>query len=148
MHTLTTIALPALLMMAFTTAIAHDSAEAPAAPASVAAASQSDNAARRAHLVGSWEEISPGHNYVDIRDDGKFVLYLKKGEIGDLKSLDGTWTLDDGKTFRVLLTINGTPIERKSTLDFAGEEMLLIEEDKQVTRHRRHTGELPAEYRW
>jgi hypothetical protein len=43
----------------------------------------------RTRLIGEWEEFSPSRNYVDFLADGRVVLYLKKSEIGDLKTVYG-----------------------------------------------------------
>src|SRR5690242_12298230 len=39
-------------------------------------------------LVGVWREYSPSSNIVRFEKDGSTKLYLKKGEIGDLRTLD------------------------------------------------------------
>ena len=56
-------------------------------------------------LVGIWHEYSPSDNLVSFSADGRVVMYLRKGEIGDLHQLDGKWTLTSGNltvTFRAV----------------------------------------------
>lgn len=107
-------------------------------------------AAARARLIGRWEEFSPSRNFIDFHEDGRVVLYLKQGEIGDLRTLDGIWAIEDEHRLRVDFTVNGQTFGRTAGLRFENGEMLLTEDDKPdlLTRHRRREGELPEEYRW
>jgi uncharacterized protein (TIGR03066 family) len=147
MRTVLSFALLSLLALMCAPALAQDSSPA-SAQTTTRPASQNDEASLRARIVGSWEEISPGKNFVDIRADGGFVLHLKKGEIGEMKQLEGTWTLDGDRTFQASMSVAGQSIVRVSTVTFDGDEMLFTDDHAQVTRHRRHSGDLPPEYRW
>jgi hypothetical protein len=102
----------------------------------------------RTRLVGEWEELSPSRNYVDFFADGRVVLHLKKGEIGDLKTLDGTWAIDGDNALTVTFTVKGNRFSDLAQLSFDGDEMLLTKESGGETRHRRRGGVLPEEYRW
>lgn len=146
MRSVISVFLLALLSLAGTPAAARDTAPAPA-QSTAKTASPDEQASLRARLVGTWEEFSPGSNFIDIRADGVFAIHLKKGEIAGMKEVDGTWTLD-GRTFRATVTVNGTSTVRVATVTFDGDEMLLTDPESEVTRHRRHDGELPAEFRW
>lgn len=119
-----------------------------ATAADPAAAAEADLATLQRRLVGEWVETAASRNYVDFFADGRVSLYLKKGEIGDLKSLDGTWTLTGTNALTVQFTVNRQSITQSATLSFEGEEMLLTDETNNVTRHRRREGALPEEYRW
>jgi uncharacterized protein (TIGR03066 family) len=119
-----------------------------AAPADPAAAADADPAAMQRRLVGEWVETAASRNHVDFFADGRVSLYLKKGEIGELRSLDGTWTLTGTNALTVQFTVNQQSITQSATLSFEGEEMLLTDEANNVTRHRRREGALPEEYRW
>jgi hypothetical protein len=102
----------------------------------------------RTRLIGEWEEFSPSRNYVDFLADGRVVLYLKKSEIGDLKTLDGSWALDGIDTLTVTFTVKGSSFSDTATLRFDGEQMLLTKEPGGETRHRKRNGPVPEEYRW
>lgn len=104
----------------------------------------------RARLVGQWEEFSPSRNFVDFFEDGRVAVYLKQGEIGTFKTLDGTWSIEEENRLRVDFTMNGQTFGRTAGLRFENGEMLLQELDEtgQITRHRRREGALPEEYRW
>jgi hypothetical protein len=102
----------------------------------------------RVRIVGEWEEFAPSQNFVDFFDDGRVVLYLKKGEVGTLKHLEGTWSLLDDNRLRVEFAVNGQTIEQIATLSFDKDEMLLTGDNDSVSRHRRRNGPLPEDYRW
>lgn len=116
-----------------------------AQPVVAQARNMADNAAA---LAGWWEEYSPSSNIIQFLPDGTVRLYLKKGEIGNLRSLDGTWKLGDDKaTVRMVFSVAGKSLDRSATLSFEGAEMVLTDGGTQ-TRHRRHSGKLPAVYSW
>ncbi|MBP6750597.1 MAG: hypothetical protein KA144_13245 [Xanthomonadaceae bacterium] len=121
-------------------------------PATATAVESSDArlASPRVRLIGQWEEYSPSRNFVDFYEDGRVAVYLKRGEVGDLKTLDGTWSIDDEQQLRVDFTVNGQTFGRIAGLRFENGEMLLKELDAtgQITRHRRREGALPEDYRW
>lgn len=113
------------------------------------AAAQTRNAAEpAAALTGWWEEYSPSSNIVQFLSDGTVRLYLKKGEIGNLRSLDGTWKLGaDDASIQMVFSVSGKTLDRSAKLSFEGAEMVLTEDGTQ-TRHRRHSGKLPAIFAW
>jgi hypothetical protein len=133
-------------------AIAQARAQAETTTPAVEAAPNDGDSTRllsyRVRIVGEWEEFAPSRNYVDFFADGRVVLYLKKGEVGDLKTLNGTWSLQDENQLRVAFDINGRSIEQISTLGFERDALLLIDANGTVTRHRKRSGPLPEEYRW
>jgi len=145
------------LSLASVFAFAQDKAGAANADAPSASSAKADatsngdriNAAR-AKLIGQWEEFSPSRNFVDFFEDGRVAVHLKQGEIGDLKTLDGTWAIEDEHRLRVDFTMNGQTFGRTAGLRFENGEMLLQELDEtgQITRHRRREGALPEDYRW
>jgi uncharacterized protein (TIGR03066 family) len=100
-----------------------------------------------AKLVGTWHEYSPSDNLVSFSADGHVVMYLRKGEIGNLHQLDGKWTLASGDltvTFEAL----GRTVTQTTKLRFEGEEMILTDDKGQDTKHRRQDGSLPAWTQW
>jgi hypothetical protein len=106
------------------------------------------DAADREKVVGMWAEIHPKDNMVYFAKDGTWKLYLKKGEIGDLHSLDGKWELTPEGRIKIVLTMNGQTKSFSSKLKFDGEELVLVEDDGAETRHRRHKGPLPERFQW
>lgn len=107
-------------------------------------------ASSRARLIGRWEEYSPSRNFIDFLDDGRVVLHLKRGEIGERKTLEGDWRIEQENQLRIDFTLNEQTFGRIAELRFENGELLLKEPDAAgaVTRHRRYEGELPEEYRW
>lgn len=100
-------------------------------------------------LAGWWEEYSPSSNIVQFLPDGTVRLYLKKDEIGALRTLDGTWKLENNQTtIDMVFTVLGRTLNRSAQISFEGPEMVLTENGAKKTRHRRHSGPLPAVYRW
>lgn len=156
MRLTTRFALIASLSLAVSVVFAQDKpgaagADATSAPATTMAESSGTRlASLRVRLIGQWEEFSPSQNFVDFHEDGRVAVYLKKGEIGDLKTLDGTWSIDDEQQLRVDFTVNGQTFGRMAGLRFENDEMLLQELDAtgNITRHRRREGPLPEDYRW
>ena len=117
------------------------------AAASAAVAQDRGLAAR---LVGTWREYSPTDNLVSFSKAGEWRLYLRKGEIQNLKSLDGRWSVSDpAGTLAIVLMLGGKEKPMPpAKLSFEGEEMILTDEAGKQTRHRRHRGPLPAEFSW
>ncbi|MEY2564342.1 MAG: hypothetical protein QOH88_2535 [Verrucomicrobiota bacterium] len=107
-------------------------------------ASAEDNL--RAKVVGMWDEESPGENLVSFTQEGACKLYLKKGEIGELRSMDGTWTVGDDGKLEITFTVNGETLTQRAMVKFEGEEMVLTDEKGVETRHRRHVGPIPDKY--
>ncbi|EJE49458.1 hypothetical protein PMI14_05977 [Acidovorax sp. CF316] len=100
-------------------------------------------------LVGWWEEYSPSSNIVQFLPDGTVRLYLKKGEIDALRSLDGTWKVASDPTgIEMVFTVRGRTLTRRAQISFEGPEMVIHEGKTQPTRHRRHSGQLPEAYLW
>jgi hypothetical protein len=106
------------------------------------------HAGDREQLLGMWAEVHPKDNVVYFAKDGSWKLYLKKGEIGDLHSLDGKWEILPGGKLKIVLAMNNQSKTFTSKLRFDGEEMVLVEDDGTETRHRRHKGPLPERFQW
>ena len=102
----------------------------------------------RARLVGLWDEFQPGSNLVEFAGDGTWKLYLKKGEIGDLRTLNGEWTVNDEGVLTTVLVMQGQRKAMTSKLSFAEEEMILTDPRGGITRHRRNSGPIPAWFQW
>ena len=104
-----------------------------------------DNATK---LLGMWREFSPGDNLVEFKP-GTVSMLLRKGEIQDLHTMDGTWTLSpDGTTLTLTFKVGGQDRTLSATLAFTGDEMVLTDDTRIPTRHRRHTGPLPDWAKW
>lgn len=100
-------------------------------------------------LAGWWEEYSPSSNIVQFLPDGTVKVYLKKDEIGTLRALDGTWKLEsDQTTIEMVFTVRERKLTRRAQISFEGPEMVITENGSKKTRHRRHSGQLPAAYNW
>jgi uncharacterized protein (TIGR03066 family) len=107
-------------------------------------ASDSEDAGR---LVGIWHEYDPGDNLISFTADGHVMMYLRKGEISDLHTLDGQWSVKDGELV-VTFSALGKSVSQSSRLSFEGDEMILTDEKGEKTRHRRHAGRLPEWTQW
>ena len=101
-------------------------------------------------LIGTWREYSPADNLVRFSKTGAWKLYLKKGEMGGLRSLDGRWSVSEQEgTLSVVMVLSGKEKPMPpARITFEGEDMILTEIDGNKTRHRRHKGPLPKEFRW
>jgi uncharacterized protein (TIGR03066 family) len=99
-------------------------------------------------LVGIWHEYSPSDNLVSFSADGRVVMYLRKGEIGDLRELDGKWTLAGNGDLIVTFEALGRSVTQTTKLSFAGEEMILTDDKGQDTKHRRQSGPMPEWTKW
>lgn len=99
-------------------------------------------------LVGVWREYSPSSNVVKFDQDGTTTLYLKKGEIGDLRTLVGKWSVDDDGMLSIVYTVGEKSMTMQARLSYEGEEMVLTEASGERTQHRRHTGPIPEIYVW
>lgn len=117
-------------------------APAPAAPP--ARAMTAEDATR---MVGEWEEYSPGRNFVDFLADGRVMLHLKPGDVGNLEAMEGRWSRDDDGLLVLDFQVLGQSLVQRVGVDWDGEELLLIDARGMPTRHRRRTGPLPADYR-
>src|SRR4051794_22822902 len=105
--------------------------------ASVGVLAQADSAAR---LVGFWREYGGSDNLVNFTEKGTVSMYLRKGEVGDLHTLDGTWKLDGSNGITMTFSANGKSFSQSGRLSFRDEDMILTDEQGTETRHRRHTG--------
>lgn len=99
-------------------------------------------------LVGRWEEFTPSSNIVEFVADGTIKLYLTKGEVGTLHTLDGTWKMEDGDSVRMVFSVDGRTLARTAKLSFSGQEMVLTDGGGRQSKHRRHSGKLPDKYVW
>ncbi len=97
----------------------------------------------RAKVLGMWDEVPPGENLVSFTQEGACKIYLKKGEIGELRSMDGTWTVTDDGKLEITFTVNGQTLTQNAKVKLEGEEMVLTDEKGVETRHRRHIGPIP-----
>ncbi len=100
----------------------------------------------RAKVLGMWDEVPPGENLVSFTQEGACKIYLKKGEIGELRSMDGTWTVTDDGKLEITFTVNGQTLTQNAKVKLEGEEMVLTDEKGVETRHRRHIGPIPDKY--
>ncbi len=106
------------------------------------------DAPTREQLIGMWLEIHPADNLMYFAKDGTWRMYLKKGEIGDLRTLDGTWTLEAGGKMTYTFKVEDKTIVIKATVSYDGDELELSGEDGTVSRCRRHKGSLPDRFNW
>ncbi len=115
---------------------------------SQAAFAAETKAEQATQLVGWWEEYSPSSNIVYFSEDGTVRLMLRKGEIGDLHELVGTWEILDNQVIQMSFSANGNTLVRDAKLTVSDDSMTLTDESGGKTRHRRHSGKLPQEYVW
>jgi uncharacterized protein (TIGR03066 family) len=101
-----------------------------------------------AKLVGLWHEYSPSDNLVNFLADGRVVMYLRKGEVGDLHTLEGKWSVAGNGDLTVTFAAMGKSVTQTTKLSFDGDEMVLTDEKGELTKHRRYTGPLPAWTQW
>jgi hypothetical protein len=101
-----------------------------------------------AKLVGWWKEYYPSSNLVQFTPDGTVRLMLRKGEIGDLHELVGTWEILDNQVIQMSFSANGKTLVRDAKLTVSDDSMTLTDENGGKTKHRRHSGKLPNEYVW
>ena len=108
-------------------------------------------------VVGTWrearfetrsKEIREGDNMVTFAADQTLKLHLKKGEKGDLRSIDGTWQLGADGALKMELMVDGKKAPQTMKVSFEGGEMIFTDEDGRRTWHTRHEGPLPEQYRW
>lgn len=99
-------------------------------------------------LVGVWHEYSPSDNLVSFSADGRVIMYLRKGEIGDLHELDGKWMLASNGDLTVTFEALGRTVTQTTKLSFTGEEMILTDDKGQETKHRRQSGPMPEWTKW
>ena len=99
-------------------------------------------------LVGVWREYSPSSNVVQFFRDGTTKLYLKKGEIRDLRSLDGKWIVSDSGMLAITYAVGEKVLTLEARLSYVGEEMILTEKSGEQTKHVKHVGPIPAIYVW
>jgi hypothetical protein len=101
-------------------------------------------------LVGLWQEYSPTDNLVSFLKDGTWKLFLTQGEIGNLKSLDGRWSVSEQDGTLVMIVVLGGKEKPMPPLrlSFEGAEMILTDGAGKQTRHRKHQGPIPARYQW
>jgi uncharacterized protein (TIGR03066 family) len=101
-----------------------------------------------ARLVGTWHEYRPSDNVITFTADGHVVLYLRKGEVGDRRTLEGTWSLARDGMLTVTLSASRGPVTMRTNLRFAGGEMILTDEQGHQMYHERHNGPLPDWTHW
>ena len=99
-------------------------------------------------LVGVWHEYNPSDNLVKFTADGHVTMYLRKGEIANLHTLEGEWKLANSGMLTVRFTAMGRSVEQTNKLSFTGDEMILTDDKGAQTKHRRHNGALPAWTQW
>ena len=101
-----------------------------------------------AQVIGTWREYSPSDNLIEFARDGALTLYLKKGEVADLHSLRGLWWVEDNSVLVAIIVRDGQKQRTSAFLAFEGGEMILTDGWGKETRHRRHKGPIPDEWRW
>jgi len=99
-------------------------------------------------LVGVWREYYPSSNVVQFSKDGTTKLYLKKGEIRDLRSLDGKWAVSDSGMLAITYAVGDKTLTLEARISFDNEEMILTEKNGDQTKHRKHVGPIPQIYVW
>ena len=99
-------------------------------------------------LVGVWREYHPSSNVVQFLRDGTTRLYLRKGEIRDLRSLDGKWVISDSGMLAITYAVGDKSLTLEARLTYEGEEMILTEKNGDQTKHRKHVGPIPEIYVW
>jgi hypothetical protein len=99
-------------------------------------------------LVGVWREYHPSTNVVQFFRDGTTKLYLKKGEIRDLRSLDGKWVISDFGMLAITYAVGDKTLTLEARVSFDNEEMILTEKNGDQTKHRKHVGPIPQVYVW
>ncbi len=99
-------------------------------------------------LVGVWREYHPSSNVVQFYKDGTTKLYLKKGEIRDLRSLDGKWVISDSGMLAITYAVGDKSLTLEARVTFDNEEMILTEKTGDQTKHRKHVGPIPSVYVW
>lgn len=99
-------------------------------------------------LVGVWREYYPSSNVVQFYKDGTTKLYLKKGEIRDLRSLDGKWAVSDAGMLAITYAVGEKSLTLEARVSFENEEMILTEKNGDQTKHRKHVGPIPQIYVW
>ncbi|HEV7401916.1 MAG TPA: hypothetical protein VGO11_03285 [Chthoniobacteraceae bacterium] len=100
-------------------------------------------------IVGTWLETGKSDNLFTLNADGSYRIFLKKGEIDDLHFLEGTWSLtpDMKITLRIKLR-NGRTQDFHAKVAFEGDELVLTDDEKTVTRQRRLKGAVPDRFVW
>jgi hypothetical protein len=100
-------------------------------------------------IVGTWLETGKSDNLVSLKADGSYRIFLKKGEINELHFLEGTWSLTPDMILTLQIKLpNGRSQDFHAKVAFEGEEMVLTDEDKTVTRQRRLKGAVPDRFVW
>ena len=100
-------------------------------------------------IVGTWLETGKSDNLVSLKADGSYRIFLKKGEIDDRHFLEGTWSLTPDMIITLRIKVpSGKTQDFHAKVSFEGEEMILTDEDKVVTRHRRLKGAVPDRFVW
>jgi hypothetical protein len=99
-------------------------------------------------LVGLWFQDIGSENLVRFGADRTVSLYLRKGELADLRSLDGKWVLDDDNAITMTFSVMGKSFSQKGKISFEGDAMVLTDPKGERTHHRRHTGPLPEWTKW
>ena len=99
-------------------------------------------------LVGVWREYYPSSNVVQFFQDGTTKLYLRKGEIRDLRSLDGKWVVSDSGMLAITYAVGDKSLTLEARVSFENEEMILTEKNGDLTKHRKHVGPIPQIYVW
>lgn len=99
-------------------------------------------------LVGLWREYYPSSNVVQFFRDGTTKLYLRKGEIRDLRSLNGKWVVSNSGMLTIIYTVGDKSLMLEARLAYENEEMTLTEKNGDQTKHRKHVGPIPEVFQW
>lgn len=102
----------------------------------------------RDQIIGLWLEFHPGDNLCYYAKDGTYRIYLKKGEIGEMRTLDGTWVLQPNGQLVHTVSVNGKELLIKTRVNYDGVDLEVTAEDGSVTTCRRHKGPIPDRFNW
>lgn len=101
-------------------------------------------------LIGRWQEYRPDSGVTEFLPDHTLRVYLTREERGDGNAhwIGGSWKIAPGPVLQMDLSAEGQAVHKEAKLAFDKDELVLTDETKAESRHRRLGGELPEEYRW
>ncbi len=104
-------------------------------------------------LVGIWQEYEPTSNVVQFFPDRTMRIYLTKEEREQMKVdfIPATWMVSPESVLTLTFTAkSGKSFSQSITLEYKGEEMWLVNENKPTTKHHRlnSAGDIPNIYKW
>jgi uncharacterized protein (TIGR03066 family) len=93
-------------------------------------------------LIGYWREIGSTEALIEFRRNGELTALFPRGDRAN--RLDGTWKLLPNDGITMTFTTDSRSLRQDGTLKFEGDEMVLIDDKGERTRHRRFTEPLPS----